>query len=181
MKLKLLSMIAGATILCLPTTIKSQAPSLGAAAEYVLFTSNGAVGNSGITHLTGNVGSNSGSSTGFGNVNGVMNNNNVATGTAASDLLTAYGLLNSSVATLFPAPLLGNGQTLNAGIYSISGNSTLSNTLNLDGQNSSNAVFIIKIQGTFSSNANSVVNLLNGAKACNVFWKVEGLVSLAPG
>src|SRR3954470_4200921 len=119
MKQYILSILTGASILCMPSTIKSQAPSLGAAADYILFTTNGAVGNSGVTHLTGNVGSNSGSSTGFGNVNGVMNNNNGATGTASADLLTCYNTLNSAVATLFPSNLLGNGGTLNSGIYSI--------------------------------------------------------------
>jgi hypothetical protein len=156
-------------------------PSLGSAENFVLFTSNGAMGNTGITHLTGDVGSNSGSSTGFGNVNGNMLNNNGATGAASTDLLAAYNLLNGYVATMFPSSLLGNGQTLNAAIYSISGNTTLSQTLTLDGQNNSGAVFIFKIQGTFSSGSNSKVILINGAQACNVFWKVEGLVSLASG
>lgn len=181
MKKKLLTIITAASLLSFLHPITAQPITLGTASNFVLFTSNGAVGNTGITHLTGQVGSNSGSSTGFGNVDGTMHNNNGATGTASADLLIAYNQLNSAIATLFPAPLLGNGQVLNAGIYSISGNSTLSNTLTLDAQSNANAVFIIKIQGTFSSNANSKVVLLNGAKACNVYWKVEGLISLASG
>ncbi|MGZ4061308.1 MAG: ice-binding family protein, partial [Bacteroidia bacterium] len=96
-------------------------------------------------------------------------------------LLNAYNQLNSSVATLFPAPLLGNGQTLNAGIYAISGNSTINLNLTLDAQNNANAVFIFKIAGTLATNANAQVILLNGAKACNVYWKVEGQVSMAAG
>jgi hypothetical protein len=32
-----------------------------------------------------------------------------------------------------------------------------------------------------STNASSKVKLVNGALACNVFWKVEGLVSMASG
>ena len=59
-----------------------------------LFTSVGAVTNVGtykyLTHLTGNVGTNSGSSTNFGNVNGVMHDGDGASGQCASDLLIAY-------------------------------------------------------------------------------------------
>src|SRR5688572_2029329 len=174
MKLNLPSLLAAATMLPCSFLFAQTPPSLGTAANFVLFTSNGAMGNTSMTHITGNVGSNSGSSTGFGNVNGIMHNNNGATGTASADLLIAYNQLNATVATMFPAPLLGNGQTLNAAVYSISGNSTLNNTLTLDAQSNANAVFIFKIQGTFSSAANSVIMLVNGAKACNVFWKIEG-------
>src|SRR5438128_7221914 len=129
MKNKLIRFFIGILVTGIQGTAFTQ--NLGTAAGYVLFTSNGAVTNTGASHLTGNVGSNSGSSTGFGNVNGVMNNNNGATASAAADLLTCYGTLNSAVATLFPSNLLGNGATMNAGIYSISGSSSLSNTLTL--------------------------------------------------
>ncbi len=76
------------------------------------FSSNGAVTNTGISQLTGNVGTNNGSSTGFGNVNGVMDDNNGASATCAADLLSAYNQLNADIPTFFPAPLLGNGDTL---------------------------------------------------------------------
>lgn len=135
----------------------------------------------GISQLTGNVGTNSGFSTNFGNVNGVINDNNGASALCASDLLTAYNQLNGTVAILFPAPLLGNGQTLRSGVYSIGSATTLNLDLTLDGLGNANSVFIFKIQGPFSTNANSKVKLINGAKACNVFWKIEGLVDMASG
>ncbi|TRZ70656.1 MAG: DUF3494 domain-containing protein, partial [Bacteroidetes bacterium] len=154
---------------------------MGTAANFVLFSTVGAVGNTGISQITGNVGTNSGAITGFGNVNGQMHTGDGVTGQCAADLLNAYNLLNSAVPTFFPAPLLGNGQILNAGVYSISGASTLNGILTLDAQANANAVFIVKIQGPFSAAANSKVRLINGALACNVFWKVEGLVSMAAG
>ncbi|MCW3127276.1 MAG: hypothetical protein JWO03_2934 [Bacteroidetes bacterium] len=159
----------------------SQAPSLGTAASFVLFSTNGAVSNVGITHLTGNVGTNNGSNTGFGNVNGVMHSADGATAQCAADLLTAYHQLNTATATHFPAPLLGNGQTLPAGVYSIGSAATLNGNLLLDAQNNASAVFIIKIQGSFSTGAGAKVKLVNGARACNVYWKVEGLVDMATG
>lgn len=158
----------------------AQVPTLGTAAGFVLFTGTGAVTNSGISQVTGNVGTNSGSSTGFGNVNGVMHDNDGATLQAAADLQIAYNQLNSAIPTFFPAPLLGNGDTLLAGVYKISAVTTLSGVLTLNANNNPNAVFIFQIEAAFSTSASSKIKLINGAQACNVFWKVEGLVSVGP-
>lgn len=181
MKIKLLLFASGLVMLTNPNLSFGQTPNLGSASEFVLFTSNGAVTNSGFSHLTGHVGTNNGSSTAFGNVNGVMHDNNATSALCSTDLLAAYGQLNALVPTFFPAPLLGNGQSLNAGVYSISGNATLNLDLILNAQGNANAVFVFQIQGAFSTNASSKVKLINGALACNVFWKVEGLVSMAAG
>lgn len=179
MKNQLLLIVTAVTLLFSPNLNFAQAPTLGTAANFVLFTSNGAVTNTGISQLTGNVGTNNGSSTGFGNVNGVMNDGNGASGQAATDLLTAYNQLDAAIPTLFPAPLLGNGDTLIAGVYQVAGAATLSSDLYLDAEGDANAVFIFQVEGPLSTNASSKIKLINGAQACNVFWKVEGLVSMA--
>ena len=184
MKKNLFNFLMAAIVLLMPKLTFGQAPNLGTCANFVLFSSAGAVTNSGIphlTHLTGNVGTNSGSSTGFGNVDGGMHDNDGVTATCAADLLTAYAQLNTAIPTFFPAPLLGGGTTLVAGVYHISSAATMSGDLILDGMGDPNAVFIFQIQGAFATAANSKVKLINGTVACNVFWKVEGLVSLASG
>jgi len=181
MKNYLLITITAVLLLYFPNVNFGQAPPLGDAANFVLFSTNGAVSNSGISQLTGNVGTNNGSSTAFGNVNGVMHDQDSVSAKCAADLLIAYNQLNSTTATFFPAPLLGNGDTLIAGVYSISGSTTLNLNLFLNAKGNANAVFIFKIQGSFSANASSKIKLINGALACNVFWKVEGLVSIASG
>jgi hypothetical protein len=163
------------------TFFYSQAPDLGVTTNFVLFSTDGAVSNTGISQLTGKVGTNNGSNTGFGNVNGGMHAADETSAQAATDLLIAYNQLFNATANFFPAPLIGNGSILNAGIYAISGASTLSGSLILDAQNNPNAVFIFKIAGPLSTNANSKIKLINGAQACNVFWKVEGLVDMAAG
>jgi hypothetical protein len=163
----------------LPALLFAQAPTLGTVSNFVLFSSNGAVSNSGFSQLTGNVGTNSGSSTAFGNVNGVMHDNDGVSAKCASDLLIAYNQLKSSIPTFTHSPLLGNGDTLLPGIYSIASAATLNLGLILNAKGNANAVFIFKIEGAFSTNANSKIRLINGAKACNVFWKVEGLLSMA--
>lgn len=181
MKKQLLNTITATLFMSTTLFCSAQAPDLGSAANFVLFSSNGAVSNTGISHLTGNVGTNNGSSTAFGNVDGVMHDMDGASAQASIDLLLAYNEISGMVATFFPAPSLGNGQTLFAGVDSIGGATTLDLGLTFDAQNDSNAVFIVKIIGSFSASANSKIYLTNGAKACNVFWMVEGAVNLATG
>lgn len=181
MKTRLLITLTAAFLFLMPDANFGQTVNLGTAANFVLFSSNGAVGNTGISQLTGNVGTNVGSSTAFGNVNGGMFNNNGVTAQCSTDLLLAYNQLHSAVSNYSHAPLLGDGETLVPGVYAIAGSTTLDLNLTLDAKNDPNAVFIFQVQGTFSTNANSKVILVNGAKACNVYWTVEGLVSMASG
>jgi hypothetical protein len=72
MKQTLLTSVAALSLLLIPTLNFSQAPATGTTTDFELFSSNGAVTNSGTSYsqVTGNVGTNNGSSTGFGNVNG---------------------------------------------------------------------------------------------------------------
>ncbi|MBI2281160.1 MAG: DUF3494 domain-containing protein [Bacteroidetes bacterium] len=187
MKNKLLLITIVLTLLFFPKVNFGQAPNLGTTADFALFTSVGAVSNAGTTYLTkvtGNVGTNSAPTiTGFGNVDGQMHyGGDPASTQASADLIIAYGDINVAVPTFFPAPLMGNGQILNAGVYSITAPTiTLNLDLTLDAQGDPSAIFIIQLNGAFSTNANSEVILVNGAQACNVYWKVEGLVDMATG
>lgn len=181
MKIILLPCLTVACFLLFSFSIFAQAPSLGTTANFILFSADGAVGNTGLSQLTGDVGTNNGAVTGFGNVNGVMHNADLATAAAAADLNITYNLLNSAIPNFFPAPLLGNGDTLTAGVYRVAGISSLSNTLYLDAQGSAGAVFIFQLQAAFSTNPNAKIKLINGAQACNVFWKAEGAVTMGPG
>lgn len=176
---KLLLLITTVITLHFAVKLNAQAPVLGTSSTFALFSTNGAVSNTGLSHLTGNVGTNNGPNNNFGNVDGVMHNANGTTVAAAADLTLAYNQLNAAIPNFFPAPLLGNGETLNEGTYFINQSATLNNTLTLDGQGNENALFIFQVQGSFSSGAGAQVELINGALACNVYWKIEGLVDLA--
>lgn len=173
--------LSAVILFLIPSIIFGQSPDLGTTANFVLFSADGAVSNTGLTHLTGKVGTNNGSNTGFGNVNGGMHAGDGVTAQAAADLLVVYSQLDDAIPDFFPSPLLGNGATLDAGTYSISEAATLDQELILDADNNSGAEFIFQIDGSFSTTANSKVTLINGAQACNVYWKVEGLVDMATG
>ncbi|MGJ8661488.1 MAG: hypothetical protein ACSHXL_05595, partial [Bacteroidota bacterium] len=72
MHIKLLYSLLISFSIFIPNLIIAQAPNLGTTVNFALFSADGAVSNSGISHITGDVGTNNGSSTAFGNVDGNM-------------------------------------------------------------------------------------------------------------
>lgn len=181
MKAKILQMATVVALLFFPGVNFGQAPNLGSAANFVLFSTNGPLNNTGTSYLTGDIGTNNGTSSGYNNVNGTIHDQDEASALCATDLLAAYNQLNNTSATLIANPILGNGQIITAGAYSIASVASLNGTLILDGQSNTNAVFIIQIKAAFATNAGSQVVLINGAKACNVFFIVEGALGMATG
>src|ERR1700722_19598929 len=180
MKNKLvLTILVGVSLLSSPRASFAQTPNLGSAANFALFSSVGAVGNTGISQITGNVGTNSGAVTGFGNVNGVMHTADAATAQAAIDLQAAWFYLSSLPPTSVIGPVLGSGQTIFAGVDTIAAAGSIVGALTFDGQGNPNAVFIIKTGGALTTAAGATVTLINGAVACNVFWVAEGAISMA--
>ncbi|MBI2279896.1 MAG: DUF3494 domain-containing protein [Bacteroidetes bacterium] len=181
MKTKLQFALITASLFFMPNLISAQAPNLGTAADFVLFSTDGPVNMTSINHLTGNVGTNNGTSTTFENINGQIHDADGTSAQCAVDLLIAYNQLNSTVPDFFPSSLLGNGDTLVAGVYAIAAATTLNLNLYLNAQGNANAEFIFQIAGPLSTTAGSAIKLINGALACNVFWKVEGLVDMTSG
>lgn len=179
MKKQLQNIVTALSFLFFPATNFAQAPDLGTAANFVLFSSVGAVGNTGISQLTGNIGTNTGAITGFGNVNGAIHTPDGVTAQCATDVLSAYTQLNNTASTSVHGPVLGNGETLFAGVYSMSAAASVNGVLTLDAQGNSNAVFIFKTGGALTTAASATVNLINGAVACKVFWMAEGAISMA--
>ncbi|MEO6883336.1 MAG: ice-binding family protein [Bacteroidia bacterium] len=184
MKNKLLLIITAVT-LCFPKVNFGQAPSLGTVSQFVIFSSNGAITHTGAginSHITGDVGSQIGGNSGFGNVDGVMRAGDGVTATAVADLNTVYLNLSAQGPATPHVPLLG-GETLSPGIYSITLPATpsLVGVLTLDGGGNPNAYFLFQLGSDFSTGPASEVKLINGAKACNVFWLVEGVVNIATG
>ncbi|HBS86463.1 MAG: hypothetical protein A2W91_19805 [Bacteroidetes bacterium GWF2_38_335] len=180
MKKKLLFTVA-ATVLFFTNISFGQAPTMGSTVDYVLFTSSGAVGNTGISHITGNVGTQVGAITTFGNVDGVLHTADLSTTTAATDLAALYSELSTTTTTATHEAVLGTGEILVPGVYQIAAAGSITGTLTLDAGGDENALFIFKIGGAFTTAAGTEVILLNNAKACNVFWIAEGAIGMAAG
>jgi len=171
------------TVLSFPAVNFAQTPSLNSAANYVLFTTTGAVGNTGISQITGNIGTNAGAITGFEpptTLTGSIDSGNVATVQCAADLQAAYDeIFNMAPTSTGHAPAFGSGETLFAGVYAIAAAGSVAGDLTLDAQWDPNAIFIFQFGGAFTTGASTTIHLINGALTCNVFWIAEGAISMA--
>ena len=180
---KLSKIIAALALLIIPFANYGQVPNFGSLAKFALFTTSGAVGNTAVSNITGNIGANAGAITGFGapsNVNGTIYNADGVTAQCVIDLQEAYDQLSTIPTTNSAhAPAFGGGETLFAGVYSIGGAASVAGTLILDAQGDPNAIFIFKIAGAFTTGASATVVLANGVSACHVFWVAEGAISMA--
>jgi len=179
MKKNLLFAVAAAFLF--PRISSGQEPVMGTTIDYVFFTSAGAVGNTGISHVTGNIGTQLGDITTFGNVDGVLHIADPATATAVIDLAALYTELSTTTTTAVHAAVLGTGEILGPGVYQIAAAGSVTGTLTLDAGGDENAIFIFKVGGAFTTAAGTEIILLNGAKACNVFWVAEGAIGMAAG
>jgi hypothetical protein len=154
---------------------------MGALENFVLFSSAGAVGNTGASTVTGDIGTSVGAITNFpaSMLSGSTEFSNAVSTQAKKDLLNLYiHLANIPVTVMTHAPVFGNGETLTAGVYSIAAAGSLVGSLTLDGGYNENSIFILKYNGAFSVAAASKVILINGQKASNVFWIAEGAISV---
>ena len=162
-------------------------PNLGSIACYTIFTSIGALdGNLSSTSIgdVGNAGG--GSVTGWtaGNVTGTLHpTGDPSTMLAAIDLQKLYDTLNAmipNIELLYPAEF-GFNLVLTPHVYVMNSAVIFTDSVTLDAQGNANAVFVIKILGAtsnLSSSVNSKVRLINGAKSQNVFWLINGAVTI---
>ena len=96
---------------------------------------------------------------------------------AKTALITAYDdAAGRTPATAVTADL--GGQTLVEGVYNAAAAMALTGTLILDGQNNPDAVWVFQAGSTLTTAGSSVVQLINGAQACHVFWQVGSSATL---
>ncbi|TDE26869.1 MULTISPECIES: ice-binding family protein [Flavobacterium] len=95
------------------------------------------------------------------------------------DLQSIYNNLQSlPITDATHGLVLGNGEALIPGVYTLSGATSTVGTLYFDGQGNPDALFVIRIDGAFSAGEATKMVLLNGAKASNIFWVIEGAASI---
>ena len=154
--------------------------SLGTAASFAVLAGS-TVTNTGASTVNGDLGLSPGTSvTGFppGQVNGTTHLTDSAALQAKNDLAAAYtdAAGRPSTATV---PVELGGTTLTPGVYnSPAGTFGITGTVTLDAQGDSDAVFIFKAASTLITASGSGVNLVNGARSCNVFWQVGSSATL---
>ena len=178
MKTRLLNVLIAIVVFLIPTANFGQAPDLGAGYGFALFTITGGIKNVGVTHITGDIGSNAGGFTGNPSVVGDIHIADSVSAQAATDLTSAYNNLIALSCDTVISDTLGNNQTLTAKTYCITTAAILKGNLILDGQGDTNAVFIIKINGALSTSISSKISIINSAALTNVYWQINGALSL---
>ncbi|WP_436794659.1 ice-binding family protein [Actinospongicola halichondriae] len=153
---------------------------LGAADNFAVLAGSG-ITNAGPTTISGDVGTfPTPTETGFGSLTltGTDHAGDAVTQQAKDDLVTAYDDVAGRGPTTEIATDLA-GQTLVPGIYDAA-DGTFGNTgvLTLDGQGETDPVFVFQTATTLITGSGSSVVLVNGADACNVYWKVGSSATL---
>jgi len=163
-----------------PVTHAASSPLLGTTSGFAVLAGS-TITNTGTTNITGDLGLSPGLSvTGFppGVLSGVQEVNNAVAVQAKTDMVTAYNNLAGQSVSATVSTELG-GTTKTSGVYnSADGTFGITGTLTLDAQGDPDAVFIFKTATTLTTAGASVVNLTNGAQACNVYWQVGSSATL---
>ncbi|MCX6954063.1 MAG: ice-binding family protein [Verrucomicrobia bacterium] len=145
---------------------------LGSAATFGVLGAT-SVTSTGTTVISGDVGISPGVSvTGSPSiVNGTVHLNDSTAQSAQADLTTAINFASGQAATVTGVTAFA-GSTLLPGVYHSATTIGVTGTVTLDGNGSSDSVFIFQIGSTLTTAVGSQILLTNGARAENVFWQV---------
>jgi len=155
---------------------------MGAASTFAVLAGSG-ITNTGPTVVKGDVGTYPTiTQTGFADmvINGTNHAGDDVTKLAKADLLVAFNMLKGLASNTQISGDLG-GLTLIPGVYTASSSIGLTGTVTLDAQGNSDAVFVIRTGSTLVTASNSVVRLINGAQAKNVWWAIGSSATLGTG
>lgn len=169
------------TAISLPALLTAQTPpTLGTTATYGVFTSVGGITNTGLTQINGDIGTNAGEFTGFppGIYTGAKHVEDPASLIAKNDLTVAWNQMGVIPCDSALSVTMGNGGVLTPQTYCVGMASTITGNLILDAQGDPNAIFIIKVGGALNVAATSNIILANLAQAANVYWRIDGAVSI---
>ena len=156
-------------------------PILKSVSDFTLFSSVGAVSNTGSSGIIGKVGTNAGAITGFETsattLMGNTNNGDVVSAQAA-DLLAGYTTLkNLSSTNSSHAPAFGGGEIIKPGVYKITSAGSIAGTITLDGTGVTNPTFIFTFGGAITVAAQTIM-ILKNVSHCNVYWIAEGAITI---
>jgi hypothetical protein len=160
------------------------AQNLGVAAPFAVLGASAVTNAGGLTTVNGDLGVYPGTAiTGFppGRVvaPGTIHSADQEAQNAQAAALSAYNVAAGLPATSLTGDL--GGMTLVAGVYNYGSSAGLTGTLTLDAKGDPNGVWVFQIGSTLTTASNSAVLLVNGARACNVFWQVGSSATFGTG
>jgi hypothetical protein len=163
------------------SSVFGQAPNLNTAVPFVLFTVNGQFTcDTSSAIVLGSVGNVTGAVSAFppGVLAGAKHFGDPVATQAGIDIDSAYADLGRRTCDSVHGVGYGTGETLAPGVYCTGAATTLNGNLTLDAAGDPSAVFIFLVDGAFASSSGAQIILTNGAAACNVFWRINGAVTL---
>lgn len=152
---------------------------LGVAESFAVLAGSG-ITNTGPTTITGDIGTfptTSITDLGTLTITGTNHAGDSVTQQAKTDLITAYDAA-AGQGPVQAVPVELGGLVLPSGVYSSGGELGLTGTLTLDANGDPNAVFVFQTPSTLITATDSVVALIDGAQACNVYWQVTSSATL---
>jgi len=157
-----------------------QAPALRTTSSFAAFTAVGGFSSLGATNITGDIGTDVGVFNGFppGTIIGQTSVADAISAQVAVDVDLAYNELLVTTCGVVIGTTLGSGQILTPEVYCTGAASILDGSLTFDALGNADAIFIIKIDGAFETTASSSIILANSASACNIYWQINGQVTL---
>jgi hypothetical protein len=177
-------LLVAALLIVAPVAFSAQAPvGLGTTDSFAVLAGS-TVTNTGPSVISGSVGLDPGSAvTGFPPGLVLAGTTHVSDGVALqakNDLITAY---NDAAGRSSTATISGDlaGRTLTPGVYTSASSLGLSGALTLDAQGDPSAVFVFQAGSTLIVGSGSLVNLIGGAQACNVYWQVGSSATIGTG
>jgi len=183
--MKTMRMFLAVAMMILVHNARAQAPvNLGSASNFAVLAGS-TITASGTGTITGDIGSYpTATITGIENwtLTGVNHGNDAVAQQAQTDLFGAYG---DAAGRAYDVTYVDGydlvGSLLGAGVYNSPASLALSGTLTLDGGGNPNAVWIFQMGSTLATASNSIVDLIGGAQAGNVFWQVGSSATLGTG
>lgn len=183
LKLTLIAALVSAMLVALAlasSATAAQAPVNLRTADAFAILAGSAITNTGPSTINGDMGLAPGTSvTGFppATLNGTAHITDAVASIAHNDLTTAYNdTAGRGPVTAIPADI--GGLTLTEGVYGQASALGLTGAVRLDAQGDPNAVFIFQAGTSLTTASASTVQMINGAQACNVFWKVGSSATL---
>lgn len=161
-------------------SIQARAAILGSAQSFAVL-GGSTVTNTGPSVITGDAGVWPGlAMTGFppGIVIGTVHAGDAVAQQAQADVATAFSALASMALDTDLTGVDLGGQTLTPGVYFFASSAFLTGTLTLDAQGDPDALFVFQMGSTLITASSSIVETINAASGCNVYWQVGSSATL---
>jgi hypothetical protein len=105
----------------------------------------------------------------------------LATPVILADLSALRAELNALPGGVAHGADFGEGEVLQAGVYTVASASTHTGVLTFDGDGDADALFVIIVNGAEAISTLATTSVINGAQSCNIFWLVVGALTIGDG